>query len=290
MPPVGIPLLAGFAPLAARYEAAILDLWGVIHDGAAVYDGALECLGRMGEAGIRRVLLSNAPRRAEAVAQRIAEFGVTPACYDEIVTSGDLTRAALIAGAAPARPGKACFHLGPERDRDIFEDLDLHVVDDPAEAGFILVTGLFDDESEDESDYEEVLADAHERELIMICANPDRAVVRGGQRVPCAGLLAAAYEGRGGRVVYYGKPHGAAYRACFDRLAGVPRGRIIALGDGLHTDIAGANRAGIDSVFIAGGIHAAELAAEDAPLAERIAAACAAAGVHASAAMRELRW
>lgn len=283
-------MLAGFAPLAARYEAAILDLWGVIHDGAAVYAGAIECLGRMGEAGIRRILLSNAPRGRDVVARRIAEIGVSPACYDDIVTSGDLTRAALIEGAAPAPPGAPCFHLGPERDRGIFADLERPIVGDLAKAGFILNTGLFDDETEDESHYESFFAEAHERGLAMICANPDLAVVRGGRRVPCAGVLAAAYERRGGRVVYYGKPHDTAYRACFDRLPGVPRARIIALGDGLRTDIAGANRAGIDSVFITGGLHAAELAAHDAPVAASIEAACAAAGVRASAAMAELQW
>ena len=283
-------MLAGFAPLAARYEAAILDLWGVIHDGAAVYAGAIECLGRMGEAGIRRILLSNAPRGRDVVARRIAEIGVSPACYDDLVTSGDLTRAALIAGAAPAAPGAPCFHLGPERDRGIFADLERPIVDDLANAGFILNTGLFDDETEDESHYESLFAEAHERGLAMICANPDLAVVRGGRRVPCAGVLAAAYERRGGRVVYYGKPHDAAYRACFDRLPGVRRARIIALGDGLHTDIAGANRAGIDCVFVTGGLHAAELAAHDAPAATSIEAALAAAGVRASAAMAELQW
>ncbi len=290
MPPVSIPLLDGFAPLTSRYNAAIVDLWGVVHDGTAVYAGAIECLGRMGDAGIRRVLLSNAPRRAEAVADRIAEIGVAPVCYDEIVTSGDLTRAALIDGADPARPGEAYFHLGPERDRGIFEDLELRLVSDLAGAGFILNTGLFDDETEDESHYESFLAEAHERDLAMICANPDRAVIRGGQLVPCAGVLAAAYERHGGRVIYFGKPHRAAYRACFERLRGIAKRRIVAIGDGLHTDIAGANAAGIDSIFVAGGLHAAELAAGDAPDPARIQAACAAAGVRANAAMAELRW
>ena len=283
-------MLAGFAPLTSRYDAAILDLWGVIHDGTAVYAGAIDCLGRMGDAGVRRILLSNAPRRADAVARRIAEIGVAPDQYDGIVTSGDLTRAALVTGAGPARPGEACFHLGPERDRGLFEDLELRIVSDLADAGFIVNTGLFDDESEGESHYESFLGQAFERGLVMICANPDRAVVRGGQLVPCAGILAAAYERRGGQVIYYGKPHRAAYRACFERLSGVPNRRIVAIGDGLHTDIAGANSAGIDSVFIAGGLHAAELAARDAPETAAIEIACAAAGVHANAAMTELRW
>ena len=287
---MSIPILAGLAPLAARYDAAILDLWGVIHDGAAVYPGAIDCLGRMGEAGMQRILLSNAPRRADAVARRIAEIGVPAACYDDIITSGELTRAALIDGTEPPKPGGACFHLGPERDRGLFEDLGLGIASDLAGAGFILNTGLFDDETEDDSHYESFLAEAHARGLAMICANPDRAVVRGDRRVPCAGALAAAFERRGGRVIYYGKPHGAAYRACFDRLPGIPTRRIVALGDGLHTDIAGANGAGIDSVFIAGGLHAAELAAGGTPECAGVEAACAAAGVHANAAMATLRW
>ena len=113
-------------------------------------------------------------------------------------------------------------------------------------AGFILNTGLFDDEREDESHYENFLAEAHARGLAMICANPDRAVVRGDRLVPCAGLIAEAYERRGGRVIYFGKPHAGAYAACFERLDGTPRHRILAVGDGLPTDIAGANAAGID--------------------------------------------
>ena len=285
-----IPVLARLAPLAERYDAAILDLWGVIHDGSAVCPGVLDCLKRMGEAGMRRVLLSNAPRRGEAVIRRIGEIGVPAACYEHIVTSGDLARAALIAGDEPALPGAACFHLGPERDRGLFDDLDITMAAELSGAGFILNTGLFDDEREDESHYENFLAEAHARGLAMICANPDRAVVRGDRLVPCAGLIAEAYERRGGRVIYFGKPHAGAYAACFERLDGTPRHRILAVGDGLPTDIAGANAAGIDVVFIAGGLHAAELAGEQSPDPARIEAACAAAGVRADAAMAALRW
>ncbi len=290
MPPASIPILTGFAALVPRYDAAILDLWGVIHDGTAVYDGAIDCLGRMEDAGVRRILLSNAPRRADVVVRRIAEIGVAPDRYDGIVTSGDLTRAALATGAEPARSGAACFHLGPERDRGLFEDLDLRLVSDLADAAFIVNTGLVDDETEDETHYESFLGEAHERCLTMLCANPDHAVVRGGRRVPCAGILAAAYARRGGRVVSYGKPERPAYSACFERLPGVQSQRIVAIGDALHTDIAGANGAGIDSIFIAGGLHAAEMTVGEVADAAAIEAACAAAGVRPTAAMTGLRW
>ncbi len=256
-----VPVLSGFAPLAERYDAAILDLWGVIHNGRSAFPGVLQCLDQMNDAGIGIVLLSNAPRRSDIVMSQLDRIGIGEERYDALVTSGDLTREALARTLQDETPawGRTYFHLGPERDADLLEGLDYEKRDTIADADFILNTGLFDDETETGADYEVHLKPAAARNQSMICVNPDLVVRRGVREVLCAGALAAAYQGWGGPVDYFGKPDPRAYEACLSSLGEVSRGRIIAIGDSVHTDIAGANRAGIDALFVASGIHAEEL-------------------------------
>ena len=255
-----VPLLPGFAPIAGGYDAAILDLWGVLHDGRAAHPSALACLAEMGERGIRRVVLSNAPRRSDIVIEQTAGLGIPRKAYDAIVTSGDIARRAL-AEALPdgARWGRRYFHVGPVRDVDLLTGLDYEAAAEAEAADFILNTGLFNDETETADDYAELFRAARERNQPMVCVNPDLSVMRGTREVPCAGALAAAYAALGGQVEAFGKPHASAYEACFAELDGVARDRVVAIGDSLRTDIVGAHAAGIDAVFIAGGIHAAEL-------------------------------
>ncbi len=257
------PVLSGMAPLAGRYDAAILDLWGVLHDGQKPTPGALRCLAEMRAAGWRLVLLSNAPRSLEATRDQIATFGIQPGSYDAIVTSGGLSRTALEARADPwhAKLGRRFYHLGPERDHGLLNGLDYEQVQTPERAHFILNTGLFDDETETAADYGGLLALAKHKNMPMLCANPDRFVHRGAKLVPCAGAIGEAYEAIGGDCHYHGKPFAAAYAACFARLNGVPPARVIAVGDSLATDIKGANIAGIDSVLVLEGLHAAEFGA-----------------------------
>jgi HAD superfamily hydrolase (TIGR01459 family) len=255
-----VPLIASLRELAPRYDGFILDLWGVIHDGVAPIPGAIDCLQSLIDSGKRIVLLSNAPRRADDVVRRITAVGVPSGLYHGVMSSGEEAWQCLKRRDDPfyAALGRRCLHIGSERDMEIREGLDLEYVDAPGEAQFILNTGPagWDDRIED---YEPLLQSALGRGLPMVCANPDLVVMRGNTLHLCAGALAKWYEEAGGRVRWHGKPFRSVYDACLSLLGIEERSRILAVGDSLRTDIAGAARAGIDSLLIAGGIHAEEL-------------------------------
>ena len=265
--------LAGFAPLSQSHDGFIVDLWGVIHDGIAPYPGAVDCLRRLRAAGKRVVLLSNAPRRARLVQEGLRGMGVPDDGYDGILTSGEATRSALLARSDPwfAGLGRRVLHLGPRKDRTIFEGLDLDLVQDPADADFLLNTGPDDESGENAPEpYLPLLQRCAALHIPMLCANPDLEIVRGGERIICAGLLSRWYEQYGGTVRSIGKPYAEVYEVVLPML-GVPKSRILAVGDALATDIAGAKAAGISSCWVLGGIHA-EMIGEDAALAEAEAA------------------
>jgi HAD superfamily hydrolase (TIGR01459 family) len=273
---MGIRLIRGIGALAPRYDGFIVDLWGVVHDGVAPMPGALECLRSLIEAGKRIVLLSNAPRRAGDVAERIDRIGVPGGLYHNVMSSGEEAWQHLSRrdDSFYAVLGRRCLHIGSERDTGIREGLGLELVETAEEAEFILNTGPtgWDDSI---GDYAPLLRRALERRLPMVCANPDLVVMRGGRLALCAGALAQWYEERGGRVRWHGKPFRSVYETCFGLLGIDDLSRILAIGDSLRTDIAGAAGAGIDSVLIVGGIHADEFPASDGqpPDLERIAAA-----------------
>ncbi len=240
--------------IAAGYDAMLCDVWGVVHDGQAAFPLACAALARFRAERGPVLLLSNAPRPGSAVVQMLDRLKVPREAYDGILTSGDATRADM-----ERRQGQAFHFLGPDRDREVWAGLDLRETE-IADAGFVLCTGLFDDEREGPDDYAGRFAAMLRRGLPMICANPDIKVSRGPRLIWCAGALAAAYERLGGEVVYFGKPHLPVYGLALDRvaaLAGKPvgPGRILAVGDGLKTDILGANRAGIDALLVTSGIH-----------------------------------
>ncbi len=272
---MSIPLLSGFAPLAPRYDAAILDLWGVVHNGRKIFPAAADCMARMRGARLKLALLSNAPRPSSRVAEQLGGFGVDRGSYDVIVTSGDLTLEALTAEATRGtfRFGRTYYHLGPARDDGLLDDLPYRELPAIEDADFILNTGLFDDTAETPADYDRRLREAAARRQPMVCVNPDLTVMRGEVELPCAGALAQAYENVGGETAYFGKPHRVAYDACLERLGVPDPSRVIVFGDSLHTDIAGAAGAGLDAIFVASGIHAAELGAApgETPDAGRIA-------------------
>lgn len=252
-------ILTGFAALADRYDGFILDLWGVIHDGTKPYPGAVETLARLKEAGKPTVLLSNAPRRGAALIEQMASIGIERQLYGDVMSSGEAVHLELQARTDPffAKLGSRLYHLGPDRDRNVFEGLAYEAV--PLEqADFLINTGpvSFDDSV---ADYEDILSQGAKRGLPMICANPDITVIRLGVPVVCAGALAERYRELGGIVAQRGKPDPAIYPACLKALGLRPDQKALAVGDGLHTDIAGANAAGIDCVLVAGGIHRAEL-------------------------------
>lgn len=259
-----VPTLPGIAGIAQGYDLILCDVWGVLHDGTNAHRGASDALMRFralpgAERPRRVVLVSNAPRPWPGVQAILDGFGIPREAYDAILTSGDLTRS-LIA----AHPGERIHHLGPERDATIFDGLDLTLV--PAEAAErVVCTGLFDDTCETAEDYRATLSDFRARDVPMICANPDLVVERAGLLIPCAGLIAEAYEAIGGTVTYAGKPHRPVYEAALTMAGGLDDryppepARTLAVGDALRTDIAGASAYGIPSLLVARGIHAEEL-------------------------------
>ncbi|HEY1258215.1 MAG TPA: TIGR01459 family HAD-type hydrolase [Stellaceae bacterium] len=256
---MALRLIEGVGELAPRYQGFVLDLWGVVHDGVAPLPGAVECMRTLIAAGKRVILLSNAPRRAEDVIRRIAAIGVPEDAYHAVMSSGEEAWRHLHDREDPfyASLGRRCLHIGSERDLEIRDGLALDYVERAEEADFILNTGPagWDDRIED---YAPLLRRALARDLPMVCANPDLVVMHGARLALCAGALAQWYEEEGGRVRWHGKPFATVYDSCLARLGIADRSRLLAVGDSLRTDIIGAGTAGIDSLLIAGGIHADE--------------------------------
>lgn len=292
MPP-HVPLHDGLGELADAYDAFILDLWGVLHDGVEAYPRAVDCLRRLKAAGKTTLVLSNAPRQTSWVAERMRQLGLTDDLYDKLMSSGeDAWRHLRERPCAWYRAlGERMFHLGPPRDAGMREGLDVVVVEDLGEADFILNTGPIDPDG-DLPPLEPLLHEALERRLPMICANPDLIVMRGGAREICAGAVAARYEALGGEVQYHGKPYRKIYDTCFELLGHPERARVCAVGDSLHTDIAGANAIGIDSILVTGGIHGETLGVRmgQRPDPEALAELCRREEQVPSAALPEFRW
>jgi len=249
--------MTGFANLAAKYDGFIVDLWGVIHDGLKIYPGVTGTLERLRAAQKPVVFLSNAPRRAATIARNLGQMGIAPDLYTAIMSSGEAVHLALRDRTGDfAALGRKFYHLGPARDRDVFETLDLTKVARPGDAEFLLNTGPDDHLGPDDpSIYAPALDEALAANIPMICANPDLEVVRDGVKIICAGILAQYYERHGGRVIQRGKPDPAIYDPTL-ALLGTARPRTLAVGDSLRTDMAGAKAAGIDACWVLSGIHA----------------------------------
>jgi HAD superfamily hydrolase (TIGR01459 family) len=281
--------IAGLSEIAPAYDAVLCDVWGVVHNGVESFPAACDALSRFRERSGLVVLVTNAARPREPILAQLESLKVPPAAFDDIVTSGGVTRGLLV-----ERAGAAVFHVGPERDLVLYEGLPIRLVGE-AEAELICCTGLFNDEVERPEDYAERLAEWAKRGLPMICANPDIVVERGHKLVPCAGALAALYGQLGGKVLTAGKPHPPIYAAALarlDELAGRPlaRSRLLAIGDGVATDLRGAVGAGLDVLFVTGGIHVAEFGPPEKPDPGRIEAFLAKHGVAARAFIPRLRW
>lgn len=233
-----------------RYSVILCDIWGVVHDGVHLYPNAAERLGQWRGQGRKVILITNAPRTAEAVEAQLDRIGLPRNCWDGISTSGEAGIAVI----------KTLHHptgfLGTREDRAILEAHGLSFVDD----GFIdlAVTGL-DNERDQVEEYRSQLEQLAERDVLFHCFNPDRLVVRGGIPEPCAGALADVYEGLGGRVEWYGKPHHAIYDYAMGLAGNPPKKAVLAIGDALVTDMLGAASQGFDAIFVQGGIHAGEL-------------------------------
>lgn len=264
------PIISSLEDILPRYCVLLCDVWGVIHNGVRFFPAATSALALAREKGAVVVLVTNAPRPHGEIFRQLASLGVPEGAWDTVVTSGDVTRDLIAAG--PRR----IFHLGAEKDLPIYEGLDVDLVEE-FEASGVVCTGPFDDDVETPEDYAEMLRRFRARDLPFICANPDIVVERGDKLIWCAGALARDYALLGGRALIAGKPHRPIYDAAL-KAAGevlgrdVGLGETLAIGDGMLTDVKGADDYGIDVLYVSAGIHAREYGDPQRPDPERLAA------------------
>lgn len=251
---------AGLGDIGGDLALVVMDLWGCVHDGVNAYPAALDALCQLKARGIPVVLVSNAPRRTEVLKPRLRQLGVTDDLYAGIYTSGEMIWQHLATRGDPAYAtlGRRVYAIVADHDRVFFDGLGLEVVTDIAAADFVLAIGVAD-EFVKVQDFEPALAGALSRGLPLVCANPDLVVHRGGIAEICAGAIAEEYRRRGGAVLIEGKPHPGIYRKVIADFGVADPARILGVGDALRTDVAGAAAVGARSLFIAGGIHHADL-------------------------------
>jgi HAD superfamily hydrolase (TIGR01459 family) len=248
--------------IATGVEVVLSDIWGVVHNGLVAFPEACEALHTFRKQGGTVILITNAPRPADSVQRQLRKLGVEDATYDAIVSSGDLTRHFVA-----DHPGRKMFWIGPERDNSIHRGLD-PVLAPLEQADYIVCTGLFDDETESAEDYRAMMLQARDRKLTLVCANPDIVVERGDRLIYCAGAIAELYRELGGEVIFYGKPHRPIYERAMELASKRHRhpislDRVLAIGDSVRTDVAGAHGFGIDCLFVTRGIHAEEFEGVD---------------------------
>jgi|SRR5579862_762911 HAD superfamily hydrolase (TIGR01459 family) len=283
------PVIPHFSALAPGYDVVLSDVWGVVHNGVRAFAEPCEALTRARGGGTAVILVTNAPRPSEAVIRQLDRLQVPREAYDALVSSGDVTR-----GVIESRAGQTIFHIGPERDRSIFAGLNLTFA--PLEtADYVVCSGLFDDEVETPDDYRDRLAAMLKRKLFMVCGNPDVVVERGDRLVHCAGSIADIYASIGGEVLYAGKPYRPIYDLALARAEArlgrkAELRRVLAIGDSVRTDLAGAHALGVDCLFITSGIHAEELGGRGQPDGHAISGLFATAGELPKAVMRQLVW
>lgn len=284
------PILRSLSELDGRYDVLFCDLWGCLHDGKRVYPAAVEALRRFRAGGGTVILMTNAPRPAFSVERHLERLGCPLDVRDGVVSSGDAALASVNAGDW----GRRVFHIGADKDEAFFEVAQVERVA-LEEAESVLVTGLVDDLTETPDDYAPLLAAAQARALRMLSANPDVHVDVGERRIWCAGGIAQAYEALGGETAAYGKPHAPIYamgRAMVDSLRGapVPDARILCVGDGIHTDVAGGAAQGLDTLFVTGGLAAPQMGADvENPAPEKLEAYVAEHAFRPTAAIGRLR-
>ena len=273
--------------ISADYDAVLSDVWGVLHNGMRSWTPAWRSLDAARKDGKAVVLITNAPRPKGPVTEQLTELGVPEFAYDDIVTSGDVTRDLIRQNA------RRIFHIGPDRDMSLYDGLDVEICEE-REASSVVCTGLFDDDTETPEDYAEMLQRLRARDLPMICANPDIVVERGERLVFCAGALARDYGLLGGRTLIAGKPHRPIYEEALRRVSAVlgrevDPARVLAIGDGMITDVKGAMDNGLPLVFISDGIHAREYGEPGEPDAARLDSYLAEASARPVATMLKLR-
>lgn len=276
-----IHFLDSLSPFAARYDGFLIDLWGVVHDGDALYPGVLGALQELHAMGKKVVFISNAPRRSVNVLAVLARLGVPREYFINAISSGDA--AVDFLRKLETRP---YFYLGPARDDSLLDGLPHPRAARVEDAGMIVVTGFMEDHHT-LADVANLLTTARERAIPLLCINPDLEVVKiSGQRILCAGVIAEEYEEMGGETAYFGKPYPEIYQHALDLMPGIPKHKLLAIGDSLTTDIAGAEIMGISSVLVTGGILKEAVSAGP----HAIASICDSYGIRPTYALPALRW
>ena len=258
----GPEAIAGLRAILDRFDDVLLDQWGVLHEGNAVFPAARDCVARLRAAGKRVAILSNSGKRAVDNEHRLAKLGLPRGEYDLLLTSGEVAWQGLRDRADPAfAPFRgACLLIARDGDTGIIEGLDIRRVEDFAAADFLFLAGLDEARSAPEP-WRELFAAAARRHLPMLCANPDLTMFGPGGLAPAPGALARFYETLGGRVVYVGKPHAPIFDAALAALGRPARGRLLVIGDSLDHDVRGGRAAGMRTLLIGGGVHDGDLAA-----------------------------
>jgi HAD superfamily hydrolase (TIGR01459 family) len=283
------PLISHFSELAGGYNLVFCDIWGVVHNGLQAFPAACGALMRTRAQGASVVFITNAPRPCVQVERQLARLHVPRETYDAIVSSGDVTHHEM-----RKRPHQSVFHLGPERDKSVFDGLNVNFAP-LQDADYVVCTGLFDDTRETADDYRATLETMLARKLFMLCGNPDVVVERGTDLVYCAGAIADLYHEMGGEVLYAGKPFRPIYEMAVERAQAasgreIAPERVLAIGDSVRTDLAGAHAFGADCLFIAGGIHAEELGGRENTDIDALAKIFTTAGKMPKAVMHHLVW
>jgi HAD superfamily hydrolase (TIGR01459 family) len=252
----GIMEISGLHAIADRFDHVLLDQWGTLHAGEAVFPAALECVAKLREAGKHVLTLSNSGKRARSNAKRLAAFGLPEQAYDGILTSGEVAWMGLRARAREpfASLGWACFLITRGGDHSIIEGLNLAISTNVEDADFILLSGLDDALAEPEH-WRQRLTRTAARGIPMLCANPDLVMFGTDGLIPAPGALARFYETLGGGVKFVGKPHAPIFSAALERLGNPPPGRVLMVGDSLDHDVAGARAAGMLTVLLSSGVH-----------------------------------
>lgn len=245
-----------FSEVYEKYDSVICDIWGVIHNGQKLFSSSVDCLYNLKNMGYPIILVSNAPRPGDEIKLILKNMGLEKNCYDKIITSGDLTQKILNDGSL----GQNCYHIGPDRDLKIFEGVEVKRVGFD-KSDFIFITGLFNDEEEDENTYLPLLEESKKRKLKLLCANPDIWVQRGNDLIPCAGAISKKYEAIGGKVINIGKPFKPIFDEAIKNIDSLGKGKFsstIVIGDGIDTDIKGANDYKLDSLLTLGGLFSGQ--------------------------------
>ena len=246
--------LAQLADASGAFRAVLCDVWGVVHNGLIAFPAAVDALRAFRQTGGVVLMVTNAPRPRSWVLAQLDDLGVEDNAFDDLISSGDVARTLL-----GERQGTRIYHLGPDRDLPIYEGLPIDLVS-VDQADIVSCTGLFDDETETAEDYDPIFRRMAAARLTMICSNPDLVVERGDRLVPCAGALAERYRVLGGEAVIVGKPHAPIYEQALARInerasANVASEAVLAIGDGAATDIVGADRSGMATLFISSGMR-----------------------------------